>query len=134
MLVTMCAFLDKKQPVINVIHACMQNGKYRFTEPEKTFSKILKILRENPVAASWLTDKGKSNVEDYPVYKDFVDALEEGIRNVALSKSRIFKKNSIKTRASWRGVDKWRKVAVTLYILRYVNRVSSWFMTCVLMI
>ena len=118
----MCPYniTDKPRPVINVIHHCMQAGTYRFPEPEKTFKNVLTILRANRAAAEWLTDKGSNNVEDVPQYKNFVDALEEGIRDVALSGSRLFKKNAITTQTNWQGVDKWRKCAVVLFILRYV--------------
>ena len=98
----------------------MQAGTYRFPEPEKTFKGILTILRQNNVAVEWLTDKGTNKVEDVPEYKDFVDALEQSIRNVALSGSRLFKQHSIKTKESWQRVDKWRKVHVVLFVLRYV--------------
>ena len=124
-------FIDKAKPVINVIHHCMQAGTYRFPEPEKTFGHVLTILRENRAAVEWLTDKGSNNVEDVPHYKNFVDALEQAIRNVALSGSRLFKKGSIKTKESWQRVDKWRKALVVLFVLRYVmcpyafNHVSS---------
>ena len=111
---------DKPRPVVNVIHHCMQSGTYRFPEPEKTFKNVLTILRTNSAAAEWLTDKGTNNVEDLPEYKNFVDALEEGIRDVALSGSRLFKKNAIATQTNWQVVDKWRKCAVVLFILRYV--------------
>ena len=97
----------------------MQAGTYRFPEPEKTFKNVLTILRANRAAAEWLTDKGSNNVEDVPQYKNFVDALEEGIRDVALSGSRLFKKGSIKTKQSWQRVNKWRKVLVVLFVLRY---------------
>ena len=110
---------DKPKPVINIIHACMQSGLYRFPQPEQLFQKVLVILRSNEAAVEWLTDKGRNNVEDQPVYKDFVDALEETMRNVALSGSRLFKKRSIQTRKNWQSVDKWRKCHVVLYILRY---------------
>jgi len=138
---------DKSRPVINVIHHCMQAGTYRFPEPEKTFKNILTMLRENTAAVEWLTDKGSNNVEDVPHYKNFVDALEEAIRDVALSGSRLFKKGSIKTKQSWQRVDKWRKVLVVLFVLRYVmcphefhrvsscifNHVSLCILPCVLM-
>lgn len=111
---------DKPRPVVNVIHHCMQAGTYRFPQPEKTFKGILTILRQNNAAAEWLTDKGANKVEDVPEYKNFVDALEQSIRNVALSGSRLFKQHSIKTKESWQRVDKWRKVHVVLFVLRYV--------------
>ena len=111
---------DKPKPVINIIHACMQSGLYRFPKPEELFKKVLLILRSNEAAVEWITDKGTNNVEDQPVYKDFVDALEETMRNVALSGSRLFKNKSIQTRKNWQAVDKWRKCQVVLYILRYV--------------
>ena len=128
---SLCYVIDKAKPVINVIHHCMQAGTYRFPEPEKTFGHVLTILRENRAAVEWLTDKGSNNVEDVPHYKNFVDALEQAIRNVALSGSRLFKKGSIKTKESWQRVDKWRKALVVLFVLRYVmcpyafNHVSS---------
>jgi len=111
---------DKARPVINIIHHCMQSGTYRMQNPEKMFEQVLTMLRKNSAAVEWLTDKGKNDVEDVPEYKDFVDALEQGMRNVALSGSRLFKKNSIATQTNWQGVDKWRKCAVVLFILRYV--------------
>ena len=75
----------KKQPVVNILHHCMQSRTYRFPKPEVMFSKALKILRENTTAVEWLTDKGQNDVDDNPEYKDFRDAVEEGIREVALS-------------------------------------------------
>ena len=123
---------DKPRPVINVVHHCMQAGTYRFQNPEKTFAEVLTILRQNSAAVEWLTDRGTNNVEDVPEYKNFVDALEQGIRNVALSGSRLFKKGSIKTKTSWQRVDKWRKVHVVLFILRYVMSLCQY--ACVLML
>lgn len=131
---------DKPKPVINIIHACMQSGLYRFPKPEELFKKVLLILRSNEAAVEWITDKGANNVEDQPVYKDFVDALEETMRNVALSGSRLFKNKSMQTRKNWQAVDKWRKCQVVLYILRYARLctfvsmyVSSFFYVCLLM-
>ena len=112
-------FADKSRPVINIIHHCMQAGTYRFPEPEKTFAKVLQILRTNKAAVEWLTDRGKNNVEDSPQYKEFKDAVELGMRNVALSGSKLFKKNSIKTKENWQKVEKWRKSHIVLSILRY---------------
>ena len=76
---------DKARPVINVIHHCMQAGTYRFPKPEETFKNVLSILRSNKAAVEWLTDKGSNNVDDIPAYRNFVDALEQAIRDVALS-------------------------------------------------
>ena len=113
-------FADKSKPVINIIHHCMQAGTYRFPEPEKTFEKALQILRTNKAAVEWLTDRGKNNVEDSVEYKHFKAALETGMRNVALSGSKLFKKNAIKTKNNWqKKVDKWRKSHIVLSILRY---------------
>jgi len=118
----------KKQPVVNIIHHCMQSGTYRFPKPEVLFTKALKILRENTDAAEWLTDKGQNNVDDNPEYTDFRDAVEEGIREVALSGSRLFKKGSMKTKNNWQRVDQWRKTHAVLFLLRYVLK------PCVLML
>ena len=110
----------KKQPVVNVIHHCMQSGTYRFPHPEVTFKTALKILRENAAAVEWLTDKGQNNVDDNPQYTKFRDAVEEGIRAVAQSGSRLFKKGSMKTKNNWQRVDQWRKTHAVLFLLRYV--------------
>ena len=111
---------DKARPVINVIHHCMQAGTYRFPKPEETFKNVLSILRGNKAAVEWLTDKGSNNVDDIPAYRNFVDALEQAIRDVALSGSKLFKLGSIKSKESWQRVDKWRKILVVLFVLRYV--------------
>ena len=187
--------VGKQQAVINVIHACMQAGTYRFREPEVTFGKALSILRglgmhvsswvfacvlmfkcmcpdcwrmcphgsmnvsswfethviihknvytEHPASLAWLTDKGKNNVDDVKLYRDFQDALEDGLRKAALSGSRLFKKGAILTKKRWQRVDQWRKISAVLFLLRYVMfllcvsphglmRVSSWLDACVLM-
>ena len=45
--------------------------------------------------------------------------MELGMRNVTLSGSKLFKKNSIKTKENWQKVEKWRKSHIVLSILRY---------------
>ena len=102
------------------------------------------VYTEHPASLEWLTDKGKNNVDDVKEYRDFQDALEDGLRKAALSGSRLFKKDAILTQQRWQRVDQWRKISTVLFLLRYVMfllcvsphglmRVSSWLDACVLM-
>ena len=77
------------------------------------------IVTENKAAVEWLTDKGSNDVDDIKQYRDFQDALEDGLRNVAKSGSRLFRKDSLKTKQNWEKVDKWRKTHAVLFLLRY---------------
>ena len=102
------------------------------------------VYTEHPASLEWLTDKGKNNVDDVKEYRDFQDALEDGLRKAALSGSRLFKKGAILTKKRGQRVDQWRKISTVLFLLRYVMfllcvsphvlmRVSSWLDACVLM-
>ena len=102
------------------------------------------VYTEHPASLEWLTDKGKNKVDDVKEYRDFQDALEDGLRKAALSGSRLFKKDAILTQQRWQRVDQWRKISTVLFLLRYVMfllcvsphglmRVSSWLDACVLM-
>ena len=109
----------KGVPVINILHHCRLSGTYRFPNPEIMFKNALSILRNNKDAVEWLTDKGKNEVDGMPAYRRFRDYIEEGLRNVAASGSRLFRKDSMQTKEQWQAVDKWRKHKAVLFLLRY---------------
>ena len=48
---------SKLTTCVHVLHNCLQAGTYRFPNPESLFETVLEILRENPEAVEWLTDR-----------------------------------------------------------------------------
>ena len=67
-------------------------------------------------------NRGEHEVDKDPVYVRFRNALEQGIRNVAISKSRLFRTNSIKTRTNWHNTDLWRKHKCALFLTRMIHK------------
>ena len=60
------------------------------------------------------------------MYVRFRNAIEQGIRNVALSGSRLFRTGSIATREKWQATDIWRKHRCVLFITRYFHKSENY--------
>ena len=126
--VSLFTWTGKDRTVIYVIHACMQSGTYRFANPEKLFEDVLEILRTNPAASEWMTDKGSNEVDDTPEYKKFQDAIEKGCREVAKSGSRLFKKGSMDSKSNWR---KGESVSFSLMFMCPYTHPNVFMFVCV---
>ena len=91
----------------------------RFKDPENLFKEALEIMHKHDEAVDWLTDKGKDDVDNNPVYIKFKCALETSMRRIAKSGSRLFKLKDIDTKKAWMKTDVWRKHRCLLYLIRY---------------
>ena len=115
-----CTYATVLMHICNCPHTILYVSLYyRFIQPENLFKDALKILRENEEAPGWLKDKGKDKVDGFDLYVRFQNSVEQGIRNVALSGSRLFKKGDISSRKNWENVDTWRKRRCHTFLARY---------------
>ena len=64
------------------------------------FHDIFQVLKDHPSALQWLQDKGVNEPDDERVYVAFLNAVEQGLRNVAKSGSRLFQKHALASRAN----------------------------------
>ena len=71
-------YRGKPTPVVRILHSCLQSGTYSFPQPEVLFEDALDILRSNPAANEWLTDRGRNDVDSDPGYIKFLAAIEQG--------------------------------------------------------
>lgn len=72
----------KRAPVIRILHHACNNGKHLASRTNllKHFSKLLKVIEENPDMIKLLTDKGKTKAP-----KIFLAYMEDGLRRIAES-------------------------------------------------
>ena len=90
--------------------------RYRFQDPAVTFKRLFNFLKAYPIAEKWMIDRGENKV-DSPMYNKFLSVVEQGMRKLAKSGSKIFKANDYASPEAWRKVDKWRRHKV--YICMY---------------
>ena len=92
----------------------------RFIEPEGLFKEALQLLRNNPTEClTWMTDKGKTQVDTKLLYMQLMNAVEASIRRVALSGNRLFKVHTIASKEAWHNKERWRCHRCVLFLLRY---------------
>ena len=70
----------RRAAVIRVIHHAVNNGKHLISHATYTkhFSKLIKVLEDNPDMVKLLTDKGKTRPP-----KIFMALMEDGLRRMA---------------------------------------------------
>ena len=94
----------------------------RFKDPETLFEPLLKLFNKYPITLQWCVDKGRQQADKLRLYRQFLDATEQCIRNVALSGSRLFRTGSMDSAEKWRGVDLWRKHRVIVFVWKFFHK------------
>ena len=111
----------KQQPVIGFIHQACQNGMYRFSNVEQSFAQWFRMLRKDGRLLQFSMDGGSGKPP-----KEYLQAVESGLRACALGGSKIFTSSSMKSKKNWHAVDDWRKFTAYTHAVRHILQRKSY--------